>query len=543
MDHLTERIWYRSYTSEMKEKLVIPEKSIYTLFKETVEKYGERSAVIYNGQTTTYSELKNRVDRLASAWKQIGMNKGENIGLMISNHPNYMICFFAAQLLGMTVVPINPRVNNRELLKLMIDSEMKYLVIEQYSSLDPCELLRDSQFLEQLFISGIKPIDKFRTLDHLIEQVEPIRKEATISVREDIAVIQYTFCATGNTKRVMLSHYNIVANVIQNCMTNAKRLKFGEEMIVTAVPLYHIYGLTTAMNLGVYIGATLLLFPKFDVKSVLENIKKYQPTYFPGVPYMYSAFIDYPNVENYGLECLKNCTSGSIPYPSEVIKRFEAITGTTIIEGYGVEEVSSITHRTPPDGLRKIGSIGVPLPGTDCLIVDEDSNELPPKFPGELLIKGPQIMNNYWKNEEASKLKLRNGWLYTGDLAIMDEDGYFFIIGQKEEVVIMGGFNISVQEVEKVLNEYPEIEEAFVFGIPDPRYGEVMKGLIVPKKGRQIDIEDVKGYCHLNLKSHKVPKFFEIRQGLPRNSVGKLLKKTLIDEEKNRIKGSEKNEL
>ncbi len=539
MHHLTERIWHRSYTSEMKEKLVIPEKSIYTLFKETVGKYGERSAVIYNDQSITYLELKNRVDRLASAWNHLGMNKGDRIGLMINNHPNYMICFFAAQLLGITVVQINPHVRNRELLKIMIDSEMKYLVIEQNSQHDPCELVKDSKFLEQLFISGTKPIDKFKTLEQLIKQAEPILEEAKISVREDIAVIHYTCDTDENIKGIMLSHHNIIANIIQSCMSYGKKLKFGEEMVLTAVPLYHIYGMTTAMNLGVYIGASLLLFPKFHVNVVLENIKKYQPTLFPGVPYMYNAFINYPNLENYGLNCLKICSSEPIANPIGVTKRFEALTSTTIIEGYGLPEASPSTHRNPTEGIRKVGSIGIPLPGTDCLIVDEDSNELPPTFPGELLIKGPQVMNSYWKNEKASKLALRNGWLYTGDLAIMDEDGYFFIIGQKKEVVIVGGCSISAQEVEKVLNEYPEIEEAFVFGIPDPRFGEVLKALIVPKKGRQIDIEDVKGYCHLNLNSYKVPKLFEIRHRLPRNSVGKLLKKTVIDEEKSRIKGSE----
>lgn len=539
LSYLTERRWYRAYTEEMKADLVIPEISLYTLLKETAAKYGERPAIIYEDQTTTYSELKDRVDRLASAWNQLGMKKGGKVGIMLNNHPNYIICYYAAQLLGMTVVQIKPHYTSREFLQLASDSEIKYLVIEQHSSFDPYELINDIIYLEQIFISGTEPVGEFRTLDYLIEQTEPTVEEATISVREDIAVIQYTGGTTGIIKGVTLSHHNIIANVIQSYMTYGKRVEFGKEMVLTAIPLYHVYGMTSAMNLGIYIGATLLLFPKFDVEDVLEKIKQYQPTFFPGVPQMYNSFINYPNVENYGLNCLNFCSSGSVPNPVGVIKRFETLTGTTIGEGFGLSEASPSTHRNPPDGIRKVGSIGVPLPGTDCLIVDEDSNELPPKSIGELLIKGPQIMNGYWKKAEETKQTIRNGWLYTGDLAVMDNDGYFFIVGRKKEMVVVDGCTIYPQEVEEILYEHPDIEEAAVIGIPDPQFGEIVKAFIVAKKGRQLDVEDVKGYCYRNLTRYKVPKFFEIRHMLPRNSVGKLLKRTLIDEEKNRIKGSE----
>lgn len=539
LNYLTERRWYRAYTKEMKADLVIPEISIYTLFNETATKYGERAAIIYEDQTTTYSELKSKVDRLATAWNNLGMKKGKKIGIMLNNHPDYLICYYAAQLLGLTVIQINPNYTHREFLQLASDSEVNYLVIEQDSPLDPRQLIEEIVFLEQIFISGIEPLGEFRTLSQFIEGTEPTVKEAPISVREDIAVIQYTGGSTGKIKGAMLSHYNLIGNVIQSYMTYGKRMKFGDEMVLTAIPLYHVYGMASAMNLGVYIGATILLFPKFDVDDVLEKVKKYQPTFFPAIPQMYNAFINYPNVESYGLECLKFCSSGSGPNPVEVIKRFEALTGATISEGYGLSETSPSTHRNPSDGIRKVGSIGVPLPGTDCLIVDEDSNELPPKSVGELIIKGPQIMNGYWKKTEETKRTVRNGWIYTEDLAIMDEDGYFFIVGRKKEMVTVGGFNIYPLEIEGILYEHPDIEEAAVIGIPDPQFGEIAKAFIVAKKGRQLDVEDVKGHCYRKLTHNKVPKLFEIRERLPRNSVGKLLKKTLVDKENNRIKGSE----
>lgn len=246
---------------------------------------------------------------------------------------------------------------------------------------------------------------------------------------------------------------------------------------------------------------------------------------------MYIAFVNYPNVEQYGLDCLKICSSGSAPLPVEIMKKFEEITGTTIYEGFGMSETSPTTHRNPADEKPKFGSIGIPVPGTDSCIVDDSQQPLEPKMVGELVIKGPQVMKGYWNNESETKQVLHNGWLSTGDLAMMDEDGYFYIVGRKKEMIINGGFNIYPQEIESVLYEHKDIEEAAVIGVPDQVNTEIIKAFIVPKKGRTIDLDDLRSYCYGKLTPYKVPKRFEIRDQLPRNGVGKLLKRLLVKEE------------
>ncbi|UOR11492.1 long-chain-fatty-acid--CoA ligase [Halobacillus amylolyticus] len=530
MNNLEERKWYESYPSEMKKDLKYPEVSLYSLLKRTAEKYGSRTAVILEDNQISYQELIDKVDRLAGAWDDIGLVKGERIGLMVSNHPDYIIAYYAAQRLGLIVVQINPRYTARELLQIVSDSKTNYLVAEQ-ANLKTVYQVDDMQKLNRIFVSGSEDNDH-HSLDFLIENSTPLRKEIPISVKEDVAVIQYTGGTSGKMKGAMLTHLNLVANIIQSYTMYGKRMLFGQEVVLTATPLYHVYAMTSAMNLGIYIGASLLLIRKFEVDDVLNKIKRYQPTFFPGVPGMYNAFVNHPDVESYGLHCLKFCSSGSAPLPVEIIKRFESLTGAVIGEGFGLTEASPSTHRNPTTGVRKVGSIGIPLPGTDSKIVDEDSNELPDNCVGELIIKGPQIMKGYWQNGDETAQALRNGWLYTGDLAMSDEEGYFYIVGRKKEMIINGGFNIYPQEVESVLYDHPDVKESAVVGIPDREKGEIVKAYVVAKDGHTIDLEELKGHCYHNLTRYKVPKRFEICEALPRNTVGKLLKRKLVEREK-----------
>ncbi|MFC0273885.1 long-chain fatty acid--CoA ligase [Metabacillus herbersteinensis] len=537
MNHLYDRPWYNVYPPEMIAGIKIPEVPLYTLLSMSTEKFGDHAAIIFEDQKISYHELKDKVDRLAGGWNNLGLTKGEAIGLMLSNHPDYVISYYAAQALGLVVVQINPMYTPRELLQIASDSELKFIVIEE-AYLPTVIQVNDIHPFNNLFVSGENSpnSDEFLLLSQLISRSDPFKKITPISVKEDVAVIQYTGGTTGKMKGAMLTHYNLVSNVIQSYSMYHNRMKFGQEIVLTATPLYHVYAMTSAMNLGIYIGASLLLFKKFNVSYVLEKIQTYKPTFFPGVPKMYIAFINYPNVESYGLDSIKICSSGSAPLPVEVIKKFEALTGSTIGEGYGLSETSPSTHRNPPEAARKIGSIGIPLPGTDCKIIDEDSNELPPKSVGELVIKGPQVMKGYWKREEETSQFLKNGWLYTGDLALMDEEGYFYIIGRKKEMIILGGFNIYPQEVESVLYEHPDVKEAAVVGILDRENGEEVKAYIVPKDDCEIDLEELKGHCYRNLTRYKVPKYFEIRTTLPRNTVGKLLKRKLVEEEQLKLK-------
>lgn len=531
MRNLITRPWSTFYVKE--KELRVPEISLYAILEKTANQYGKQTAIIYEHKRITYSELKHQVDCLAASWRGMGACKGQRIGLMLSNHPDYIISYYAAQALGLIVVQVNPMYTPRELFQIVSDSKMSYLVTDSGALNAVCEVCESYKF-KHIFLSQ----DQKNTQDYLFHSLEelkrsghPLDKPAAVSVHQDVAVIQYTGGTTGQMKGAMLTHYNLVANVVQSYCMYGEKMLLGQEVILTATPLYHVYAMTSAMNLGIYIGGTLLLFKKFEVDNVLECIKTYRPTFFPGVPKMYNAFVNHPEVESYGLECLKLCSCGSAPLPIEIIKRFEYLTGAIIGEGFGLSEASPSTHRNPTNGVRKIGSIGIPMPGTDCMIIDDNAQELPPRCVGELLIKGPQVMKGYWNNEKETLRSLQDGWLLTGDLATMDEEGYFYIVGRKKEMVIVGGFNIYPQEVESILYEHPAVKEAAVVGIPDQSNGEVIKAYIVPKDEFQVDLEELKGHCYMKLTRYKVPKEFEIRESLPRNAVGKLLKRLLVQEE------------
>lgn len=530
MQSLQNRPWYKNYSEEQR-NLKLPENSLYDVLKESVEKYRDHVAITFEDETITYKQLKSKVDQLAGAWKKMNLQKGERIGFMIPNHPDYIICYYAANALGLIVVQINPNYTPRELLHILEDAQVSYIVVNK-TSLPTIRAVEDLYTFKKIFTSHIGekgkntvPIEECFYSQHSLQTPTPI------NVKEDIAVIQYTGGTTGKIKGAMLTHYNLVSNVYQSYMMYRQKIHLGSETVLAAIPLYHVYGMTSAMNLGIFMGANILLIPKFETNLVLEKIKNYQPTFFPGVPKMYVSFVNHPHVKQYGLSCLKICSSGSAPLPVEIMKQFEKIAGTTIQEGFGMSETSPTTHRNPVNGKIKIGSIGIPVPGTDSCIVDDSHKPLKPKMVGELVIKGPQVMKGYWNNETETKQVLRNGWLFTGDLAMMDEEGYFYIVGRKKEMIISSGFNIYPQEIEGVLYEHPDVEEAAVIGVPDKVKGEAVKAFVVPKKGCMIDLEELRSYCYEKLTPYKVPKLFEVREKLPRNGIGKLLKRHLVKEE------------
>ena len=515
--------------------------SIYSLLKNAAKKYTGLTAVTFEGTEITYEELKSRIDRLAGSWRKMGFEKGERIGLMMRNHPDYIVSYYAAHALGLIVVQINPNYTVRELLQILTDAEVSYIVVDGVSLKTVYEVESIYQFKaiitsqstateanEQVF-----HIEKLIALDTLLST------PAVIDPEKEIAVIQYTGGTTGKIKGAMLTHKNLVTNVIQSFAMYKEKVSLDQDIILAATPLYHVYAMTSAMNLGLYMGANILLVEKFQVDEVMQMIKKYQPTFFPGVPQMYISFVNYPNAKNYGLDCFQVCSCGSAPLPVEVMKNFESISGTKILEGFGMSETSPTTHRTPINGETKVGSIGIPVSETDCLIIDNDQNELGANAVGELLVKGPQIMKGYWNNEAETKRVLKNGWMHTGDLAMQDEDGYFYIVGRKKEMVIIGGFNIYPQEIEGILYEHPSVKESAVVGIPDSEKGEIVKAYVVPKDGYSIEIDELKAHCYQSLTPYKVPKQFEIMDVLPRNTVGKLLKRKLVEQEKKKMDGED----
>ncbi|TQR18323.1 long-chain-fatty-acid--CoA ligase [Psychrobacillus soli] len=522
------RPWVRWY-GERASSILLPESSIYTPFKNAVNRFSDHTAIIFEGESIDYKTLKKKVDKLAGAWKEIGLKKGDRIGLMMHNHPLYIVSYYAAQALGVIVVQLNPMHTFREMMKIVVHSQVQFIVFDK-SSWPTIEAIKEVYSFKQCF-SIEEDLVEYTSLQYLIENGKEISKPEDINPHEDVAVIQYTGGTIGEIKGVMLTHYNLTSNVVQSAEMYREKMTPGEEIILSATQLCHIYAMTSTMNLGIYLGATILLFPKFQVQPILDAIEKYRPTYFPGVAEMYNAFINYSGIEKYNLKCLNHCSSGSSPLPIEVILRFEELTGTKIAEGFGLSEASPITHRNPPFAKRKIGSFGIPLPGTDCMIIDENDMELGPNCVGELLIKGPQIMKGYWNDEEKTRITLQNGWLYTGDLAMMDEEGYFYFVGRKKDMIIIGGFNIFPREIESVLYEHPDIQEVAVVSIPQSGLDDLLKAFLVSKKGVTIDINEIKGYCYSKLTPYKIPKEFEVIDELPRNNGGKLLKRQLIKSE------------
>lgn len=525
VDNTEKRPWHQWYKDL--ENISFPEQSVYSFLQTTAERYPTHTAIVFENEKMTYQEVKSQVDCLAGSWSKMNIKKGDRIGLMLANHPSYIICYYAAQALGLIVVQINPMYTLRELLQIIKDSKTDYLVYDDLAE----KIVRDAKqiysFKECMSISHHGET----SIPFLIQSGTPIQACELVDPHEDVAVIQYTGGTTGKMKGAMLTHFNLTSNVVQSFNMYGGFMIPGKETVLAATPLYHVYAMTSAMNLSIYLGATILLFKTFNLPTILDSIQLYRPTFFPGVPKMYAAFIKYPGIERYDLSCLKMCSSGSAPLPIEVIKKFEALTNAKIGEGYGLSEASPSTHRNPPIGKRKIGSIGIPMPATDCMIVDENHHPLGVQSVGELLISGPQIMKGYWNNPDETNLVIRNGWLYTGDLALMDQDGYFYIVGRKKEMIIISGFNIYPQEIESVLYEHPDIQEAAVVGIPNLEAGEAAKAFIVPNENVEIDLDEIKGYCYSKLTPYKVPKEFEIRTELPRNTVGKLLKRLLVKEE------------
>lgn len=339
---------------------------------------------------------------------------------------------------------------------------------------------------------------------------------------EDIAVLQYTGGTTGISKGAALSHENLVANTRQvRLWIGEEWIIDGKERILTVLPCFHVYAMTVCMNTGIMVGATIILLPRFHLDEVLRAVKKYGPTIFPGVPTIYTAIANHPDVKRYGMSSVKLCLSGRAPLPLEVLEKFEKATGAKIIEAYGLSEASPATHANPFMGKRIAGTVGMPLPDTDAKIVDLESGEkeLTAGEVGELIVKGPQVMKGYWNHPDETSLILREGWLFTGDIARMDENGYFSIIDRKKEMIISGGYNVYPREVEEALYEHPSILEAAVIGVPDSYRGKCVKAFITLKSGEKVTQEEIILFCKERLAPFKVPKVIEFIDSLPKSTV------------------------
>ncbi|QHS22438.1 long-chain fatty acid--CoA ligase [Virgibacillus sp. MSP4-1] len=520
-----DRPWLKHVVKGNPQEIEIPEISLPELLKQSIEKYPQHTAMTFFDRTYTYEQLGDSIQTMAAALYNMGISKGDRVALMLPNCPQYPISYYAALTCGAIIVQINPMYKSSELLHVLNDTETEAIIaLDQTISL--IEAIKDKTSLKTIVDVSFENDCKFNSL--LENKGLPV-PDIPIEPKEDIAVLQYTGGTTGRSKGAMLTHYNLVANTLQSTATSEVKTNLGEERILAISPLFHVYGMTSAMNLNFKIGGNLILVPKFDVEQVAEVIEETKPTIFPGVPTMYNALLNYYKEHHFDLSVLKTCISGSAPLPVEMLNSFNELSGTTVAEGYGLSEASPVTHRNPVAGLQKAGSIGIPIPNTDAKIVDSATGEdtLPVGEVGELVVKGPQIMKGYWGLPEETKQVLKDEWLSTGDLARMDEDGFFYIVGRKKELIIASGYNVYPIEVEDVLYTHPNVLEVAVIGVPDRYRGETIKAVVVCKENTSLTEEEVIEHCRKELAAYKVPRIVEFADELPKTAVGKILKRAL----------------
>ncbi|HET6465975.1 MAG TPA: long-chain fatty acid--CoA ligase, partial [Nitrospiria bacterium] len=514
-----------------------------------------RPALIYYGHTITYEQLDLLSNQLANALIELGVQKGDRVSIMLPNIPQCVIGYFGALKAGAVVVQTNPLYVERELEHQLNDSGAETILAldlfyEKISRIQhrvalkriiltgagdylppllrlfyPLKAMKEGQWVR---VPQRPPIYDFRKIIKRSEAVQPI-----VPVKpDDTALLQYTGGTTGVPKGVMLSHNNLVANTVQ-CRHWMPTLRDGEEVFLGVVPFFHVYGLSTCMNLGILTGSCIVLLPRFKTEDVLNTVVRHRVTIFMGVQAMYVAINNYSRIDQFDLSSIRICISGAGPLHVEVQDRFEELTGGKLVEGYGLSEASPVTHCTPINGRRKKGSIGLPFPDTDVKIMDQETGqrELSVGERGELVIRGPQVMQGYWNKEDETKGVLRDGWLYTGDMAQMDEDGYFYIVDRKKDMIKTRGENVYPREVEEVLFRHPKVKEAVVVGIPDTFSVEAIKAYVVLKEHEHATEAEILDYCRKELAKFKVPNRIEFRKELPKTMVGKVLRRVLLEEE------------
>lgn len=538
---MQDRPWLKHYDYWVPAEINPPRQPLYQILQIASTHFRERPAVAFGGRQWTYREIKTDVDRLASALAGLGIVKGDRVGIMLPNCPQYLISFFAIVRLGAIVTNINPIYTPREVSMVAQDAGLRAIIVLDLMA-PTVFAIREQTSLETVITTSLADYSATpppappeeapgtRSLRSLIENaVGDPPSGIAIDPEEDVAVLQYTGGTTGVPKGAMLTHFNLFANVIQSHVWGQELTERGGERYLMVIPYFHIYGQTVGLLLGTWTGAMQIPIPKFDPNLLIEAMRAYRPTYFPGVPTLYISLLNHPEARTCGLDGVKRFNSGSAPLPLEVLEQFETLSGGTLCEGYGLTEASPTTHSTPTLARRKPGSIGLPFPSTECRIVDLDTGlqDLPIGEDGELCIRGPQVMKGYWNRPEETAIALRDGWLYTGDIARMDEEGYFRIIQRKKDMIIVSGFNVYPNEVEDVLFTHPAILEAAVIGVPDGYRGEAVKAFVVLRPGMELTREALVEFCETGLARYKVPSHVEFLPQLPKSAVGKVLRREL----------------
>jgi long-chain acyl-CoA synthetase len=549
--------WFRYWPENVPKHLDYPRVPLSGLLKKTAEKYPDHPALVYFDRTITYRELDSLSDKFATALNQLGVTKGDKVALFLPNFPQFIIAYYGAIKLGAVATAISPLYKEREVEHQLCDSEAQTIVV--LDLLYPIvEKIRAKTHLKNVIVTGLKDyMPKAKALLGSLLKKIPSRKvdrspgvhffmelltsqsgtppDVDINPEVDLAALQYTGGTTGTAKGAMLTHRNLVANAVM-CAAWLRGTE-GKEVFLAVLPLFHIYGMTTGMNAPIFMAGKIVMLPTFNVESTFQTIQKHKITVFCGAPTMYSMLLDHPDLGKYDCTSVRFCISGSAPLPPEVQKKFMAVTGGVLVEGYGLTESSPVTHCNPLDRSMKtvkVGSIGLPWPDTDAKIVDLETGEteIPSGEIGELVVKGPQVMQGYWKMTEETTAVLRNGWLYTGDIGRTDTDGYFYITDRKKDLIKYKGYSVYPRELEDILHEHPAVKHCGVIGKPDPLAGELPKAFVVLKENTTATESDIKHFVNEKVAPYKAIREVEIRAQLPMTLVGKVLKRELQEEER-----------
>lgn len=556
--------WFQNYDHGVPTHLDIPERPLTSLLDTTAKKYPNQAAFVYYGNRITYAQFSHQANRFAIELQRLGVRKGDRVAIALPNIPQFPIAFYGALRTGAVVVPTNPLYTEREMQHQLADAGAKVLVvldmyypiirnIRKQTALEHIVVTNPADFLpshlqllyplsqqrarlpqpaltkkeleENATLHSMQPILKSRARTGIELFNLPIQIESN-----DLAVLQYTGGTTGLSKGAMLTHRNLLANAMQTRYWVPKA-KDGLETSLCVAPFFHAYGLSVGMNLSILAASTMILLPQFKPKDVLNAIHQYHPTMFPGIPTMYLAIMKVAAKHPEYLESIKYCISGASPLPAKVQTDFETITNGKLVEGYGLSEASPVTHCNPLSDKSRNGSIGLPLPEVESTVLDQTTGEpLPIGEVGEIVVKGPNIMQGYWQRDEETLNIFINGWMRTGDIGKMDADGYFYVVERAKDMIIASGFNVYPREVEEVLFHHPAIAEAAVTGVPDTYRGETVAAFIVLKEGfkpSETLEKEIEAFCREGLAAYKVPRKLVFRTALPKTLVGKVLRREL----------------
>ncbi|MCB9989951.1 MAG: long-chain fatty acid--CoA ligase [Rhodospirillales bacterium] len=553
--------WLASYPADVSWDQEIPVCPVYDILDQTCRTFAAAPAFDFLDKKWNWGQVGDLVNRMAKGLQNEGVGKGTKVGLFLPNSPYFLISYYAVMKAGGTVVNFNPLYAPRELQHQIEDSETDFMITLDLKMLydKMHEMLHDTRLKKLVICSftDILPFPKnilFRLAKgkELARLMHPERyvlfkdlinnngkpDPVEIDPVNDIAVLQYTGGTTGVPKGAMLTHANVVANVEQAVLWFHKAEK-GKEKMMGVLPFFHVFAMTAVMNMAVRCAFEIIALPRFDLDQALKVIAKKKPHYFPAVPAIYNAINNHPKLDSFDLKSLKYCISGGAPLPVEVKKAFEKNTGCVVVEGYGLTETSPVVCANPIEGENKPGSIGQPMPGTIVTLLDPEDGKTPVAMgePGELCVRGPQVMKGYYNRPDDTADTITDGFLHTGDIAHMDKEGYFFIVDRIKDLIITNGYNVYPRHVEEAIYLHPNVEECIVAGLPDKARGEIVKAWIKPRQGRELTAEDIRIFLKDKISKIEIPRQIEIRsEPLPKTMIGKLSRKDILAEEQQKEK-------